>query len=52
MSKRKRKKKRKTIGKMTQTRGEMPPPTKKVEDKRKKKDRKQIKEKLKGGDFE
>ena len=49
---RKKKGKRKTLGKMTQTRGVMPPPTKKVADKRKKKDRKKVKEKLKGGDYE
>ena len=48
----KKKGKRKTLGKMTQTRGVMPPPTKKVEDKRKKKDRKKVKEKLRSGEFD
>lgn len=46
----KKKKKRKTIGKITQTRGVMPPPTKKVADKRKKNDRKKVKERLKDGE--
>lgn len=48
----KKKRKRKTIGKMTQTRGVMPPPTKKVADKRKKNDRKKVKEDLRRGDHD
>jgi len=47
-----KKKKRKTIGIMTQSRGTMPPPTVKDEDKRKKSDRKQVKEKLRKGEYD
>ncbi len=48
----KKKSKRKTIGKMSQTRGMMPPPTVKDVVKKKKSDRHEIKRKLKGGDYE
>lgn len=37
---------------MTQNRGVMPSPTRADEDKRKKKDRKKVKEKLKQGDYD
>ncbi|UGO50658.1 hypothetical protein PQE68_gp067 [Bacillus phage vB_BanS_Sophrita] len=51
-----KKKKRKTIGKMTQNRGVMPPPTVKDEDKRKKNDRRKSKQeqkaKIKRGDYD
>lgn len=48
----KKKHKRKTLGKMTQTRGTMPPPTVKDEDKRRKNKRKEVKRKLRSGDYE
>lgn len=48
----KKKKKRKTIGVMSQTRGVMPPPTVADTVKKKKNDRKRVKEKLKGGDYD
>lgn len=44
--------KRKTIGKMTQSRGTMPPSTVKDEDKRRKSDRHDVKRKLKRGDYD
>ncbi|WP_180232336.1 hypothetical protein [Priestia megaterium] len=46
------KSKRKTIGKMSQTRGVMPPPTVVDVDKRKKKDRKQVKQQLRSGNYD
>jgi len=48
----KKKNKRKTIGVMTQSRGTMPPPTVADVVKKRKNDRKKVKEKLKRGDYD
>lgn len=48
----KNKSKRKTIGKMTQDRGAMPPPTQKDTIKTRKNNRKKIKEKLRNGNYD
>jgi hypothetical protein len=46
------KKKRKTIGVMSQSRGTMPPPTMADVVKKKKNDRKKVKDKLRKGDYD
>jgi hypothetical protein len=46
------KKKRKTIGVMSQSRGTMPPPTVADVVKKKKNDRKKVKDKLRKGDYD
>jgi hypothetical protein len=46
------KKKRSTIGKMSQTRGVMPPPTVADSVKKKKNDRKKVKDKLRKGEYD
>jgi len=48
----KKNKKPKTISRMTNTRGVLPPPTVKDEDKRKKSDRHKVKRRLKSGDYD
>jgi hypothetical protein len=48
----KKKNKRNTIGVMTQNRGAMPPPQRADEVKKKKNDRKKVKEKLRNGDYD
>jgi hypothetical protein len=48
----KKKNKRKTIGVMTQSRGTMPPPQRADVVKKKKNDRKQVKDKLRKGDYD
>lgn len=52
MLKSKKKSKRKTIGVMTQNRGAMPPPTVADENKRRKNDRKKVKERIRKGDYD
>lgn len=47
-----KKSKRKTIGKMTQSRGIMPPPQRADVVRKKKNDRKDVKRKLKKGDYD
>ena len=47
-----KKKNKNTISKMTQTRGTMPPPTAKDEIKKKKNNRKDVKQKLKQGNYD
>jgi hypothetical protein len=51
MSKTKKKNKKKTIGVMTQSRGTMPPPTVADVVKKKKNDRKAIRNKIRKGDY-
>ena len=46
------KKKKRTISKITNTRGAMPPPTVKDEVKKKKNDRKNVKQKLRNGNYD
>lgn len=46
-----KKSKRKTIGVMTQSRGAMPPPARADEDKKRKNDRRQVKQKLRNGNY-
>ena len=46
------KKKKRTISKITNTRGYMPPPTVKEEVKKKKNDRKNVKQKLRNGNYD
>jgi hypothetical protein len=46
------KKRKKTIGVMTQSRGTMPPPTKADTIKKKKNNRKRIKDKLRKGEYD
>lgn len=48
----KKKNKKQTIGVMTQSRGSMPPPTVADVVKKKKNDRKNVKQKLKKGDYD
>jgi hypothetical protein len=52
MAKTKKKIKKKTIGVMTQSRGQMPPPTVADVVKKKKNDRKAVKDKLRKGDYD
>jgi hypothetical protein len=47
-----KKKQRKTIGKMSQSRGTMPPPTVADVVKKKKNDRKDVRQKLRRGDYD
>lgn len=46
------KKKKRTIGVMTQSRGQMPPPTVADVIRKKKNDRKKVKDKLRKGDYD
>lgn len=48
----KKNRKSRTISEMTGTRRAMPMPTKRVEDKRKKNDRKKVKQKIRQGQYE
>ena len=52
MAKKKKKNKRNTIGVMTQSRGVMPPPTVADVVKKRKNDRKKVKDKLRKGDYD